>query len=145
MTHLVFSSVLLLFDFSPSEEEPGSAPQRRRDPLLASFFHLCVSTCAVICDGAPAFDDAANSASLKPTTKALSSEVTQQSSSSFSTVVKVLQQGDNQRFLRQTFLCFLAIHLSQLFSISSHLASRCLSTSIGTSSVLSTPRMSTVR
>lgn len=34
---------------------------------------------------------------------------------------------------RQTFLCFLAIYLSQLFSISSHLASRCLSTSIGTS------------
>lgn len=34
---------------------------------------------------------------------------------------------------RQTFLCFLAIHLSQLFSISSHFASRCLSTSIGMS------------
>lgn len=35
-----------------------------------------------------------------------------------------------------TFLCFLAIHLSQLLSISSHLDSRCRSTSKGTSSSL---------
>lgn len=37
-----------------------------------------------------------------------------------------------------TFLCFLAIHLSQLLSISSHLDSRCRSTSKGTSSSLGT-------
>lgn len=35
-----------------------------------------------------------------------------------------------------TFLCFLAIHLSQLLSMSSHLDSRCRSTSKGTSSSL---------
>lgn len=35
-----------------------------------------------------------------------------------------------------TFLCFLAIHLSQLLSMSSHLDSLCLSTSRGTSSSL---------
>jgi len=35
-----------------------------------------------------------------------------------------------------TFLCFLAIHLSQLFSMSSHLDSRCRSTSKGSSSSL---------
>lgn len=38
--------------------------------------------------------------------------------------------------LSLTFLCFLAIHLSQLLSISSHLDSRCRSTSKGTSSSL---------
>lgn len=35
-----------------------------------------------------------------------------------------------------TFLCFLAIHLSQLLSMSSHLDSLCLRTSRGTSSSL---------
>lgn len=39
-------------------------------------------------------------------------------------------------FTELTLLCFLAIHLSQLFSISSHLASRCLNTSMGISSAL---------
>lgn len=39
-------------------------------------------------------------------------------------------------WLSLTFLCFLAIHLSQLLSISSHLDSRCRSTSKGTSSSL---------
>lgn len=48
-THLVSSSVLLPFDLPPGEVEPGPAPQRRRDPLLTSFFHLFFSTCTVIC------------------------------------------------------------------------------------------------
>lgn len=39
-THLVFPSVLLPFDFPAGEVEPGPAPQRGRDPLLAAFFHL---------------------------------------------------------------------------------------------------------
>lgn len=43
-THLEFSSVLLPFDLSPSEVEPGSATQGGWDPLLASFFHLFFST-----------------------------------------------------------------------------------------------------
>lgn len=37
---------------------------------------------------------------------------------------------------RQTFLCFFNMNLSQLLSISSHLASRCLSTALGISSAL---------
>lgn len=46
------------------------------------------------------------------------------------------------QIMTQTFLCFLAIHLSQLFSISSHFASRCLNTSMGTRSELQKQRMS---
>lgn len=37
---------------------------------------------------------------------------------------------------KRTFLCFFIINLSQLFSICSHLASRCLNTSVGISSAL---------
>lgn len=46
-------------------------------------------------------------------------------------------------FLRpewQTFLCFFNMNLSQLLSISSHLASRCLSTALGISSALQRDR-----
>lgn len=45
-----------------------------------------------------------------------------------------LLHGDSKQAL--TFLCFLAIHLSQLLSMSSHLDSRCRNTSRGTSSSL---------
>lgn len=40
LTHLVFSSILFPFDFSPGEVEPGSATQGWRDPFLTAFFHL---------------------------------------------------------------------------------------------------------